>query len=307
MITADGKLGKDSTYLVDWVARRIVTTGGGGSTLMTLASMAPGALTNLIVAKNASLLLHELAHSMDTATGPPPQIPSCPAGQVFDMLELECVPVAGTPASPPSPSRPPPAKSVRRPPIIPGTTSNKQLYIGATVAGGLLLLALAWRRRQAAAAPTPVVSGWALAGLGRADLLALYDQMVRKPSAFSDDDLRQLATRLDMRNDERRADKLRSLVRRRAPDRGPASFMERYVAGVNGADDRVAIKYGVVVNEHHSGGFLPVIWVNGRMRGHTYGRGHDRADALRLARKDAEDEAAHYSGDWDISVAQGSA
>ena len=65
----------------------------------------------------------------------------------------------------------------------------------------------------------------------------------------------------------------------------------------------IAIVYDAVPNENKTrGGFMPVYEKNGKLHGDTYGRGFDRDEALALAKADALDEAAHYSGDWNVTV-----
>lgn len=69
--------------------------------------------------------------------------------------------------------------------------------------------------------------------------------------------------------------------------------------------EQVIVEYGVVENGYaHAGGWLPVLWINGRgPRGDTWARrGLDRDAALAQARRDAEEEAARYAGDWRVAV-----
>lgn len=61
--------------------------------------------------------------------------------------------------------------------------------------------------------------------------------------------------------------------------------------------------YAIPNANQHRGGFMPVYDLNGQRHGHAYGRGYDLDEALKIAEADARDEAAHYVGDWDISVA----
>lgn len=49
---------------------------------------------------------------------------------------------------------------------------------------------------------------------------------------------------------------------------------------------------------------MPVYDLDGKTRGDTYGKGYDLETALEMARVDAEEEAARYVGDWDITVEQ---
>lgn len=69
-------------------------------------------------------------------------------------------------------------------------------------------------------------------------------------------------------------------------------------------DSKVSIVYGFVTNRNaHAGGFLPVIYVNGKMHGDTYSaRGYDADRALVLASNAALEEAARYIGDWKITI-----
>ncbi|MBT8452970.1 MAG: hypothetical protein KJO40_13460 [Deltaproteobacteria bacterium] len=66
----------------------------------------------------------------------------------------------------------------------------------------------------------------------------------------------------------------------------------------------VDIEYGVVANGNkRAGGWLPVIWKNGRQHGSTWqGSGYDREDALTLAQEMAREEADRYIGDWNVTV-----
>ena len=69
--------------------------------------------------------------------------------------------------------------------------------------------------------------------------------------------------------------------------------------------ERVTIYWYAVPNANKSrGGWMPVYDHNGKQRGDTYGKGYDLEDALKRAKADAEDEASHYSGDWDVVVDQ---
>ena len=71
-------------------------------------------------------------------------------------------------------------------------------------------------------------------------------------------------------------------------------------------DDKIVIRYFAVPNANVArGGFMPMFETNGRLRGSSYGRGYDRADAERFAEAEARDEAARYVGDWRVSVAKG--
>lgn len=66
----------------------------------------------------------------------------------------------------------------------------------------------------------------------------------------------------------------------------------------------IHIEWGTVPNiNKHYGGWMPVIWVNGRQHGDTYGRGYDRDEAELRAQAAALDEGARYIGDWKVSIA----
>jgi hypothetical protein len=50
-------------------------------------------------------------------------------------------------------------------------------------------------------------------------------------------------------------------------------------------------------------GWLPVIVVNGNQKGNTYQeRVYSKDEAIALAYRAADDEAARYGGDWDITI-----
>lgn len=69
-------------------------------------------------------------------------------------------------------------------------------------------------------------------------------------------------------------------------------------------DEEIHIEWGTVPNaKAYRGGWMPVIWVNGRQSGHTYGRGYDRDEAELQAQAHALDESARYIGDWKVSIA----
>lgn len=70
-------------------------------------------------------------------------------------------------------------------------------------------------------------------------------------------------------------------------------------------EKRIVVKYGVVRNRAHDGGWRPVYVVNrGPVHGYTYGRGLDHADALREARAMANEEAGRFRGDYCVTVRQ---
>lgn len=71
-------------------------------------------------------------------------------------------------------------------------------------------------------------------------------------------------------------------------------------------DDRtkVAITW-YAIPASRNGGFLPVYSVDGKQRGHTYGIGYDKATAEKMAEERAHEEAARYTGDWNVTVKRG--
>jgi hypothetical protein len=223
-LLVDGKIGTDTTYLAEWVAKRVASTGGG----IAILAAARGGLTNQDTASMAAALLDELTSSEmsfedDYVNGGPPATttPTTAASRFYaNANPLKTVKTAVV-----HPVEPATTKG-----LIPGTTSNRPLFIGLGVAAGIGVLALAVRAfRQQQLPAAGGVSGM-LYGLGKTDLLDLYEQAMKKPSAFSDDDLRQIAARLDLRNDEARADRLRAKIRHRTFERRPSLF-ERHIAG----------------------------------------------------------------------------
>jgi len=66
----------------------------------------------------------------------------------------------------------------------------------------------------------------------------------------------------------------------------------------------IAIEYYAARNEsRRAGDWLPIIINNGHAAGSTWaGRGYDEDEALAAARTLAEEEAARYVGDWDVSI-----
>jgi len=65
----------------------------------------------------------------------------------------------------------------------------------------------------------------------------------------------------------------------------------------------VLIEWAAVPNEDkRRGGWLPIIWINGRQTGDVWGRGYDLDDAALLAQRAASEEAARYIGDWKITI-----
>jgi hypothetical protein len=70
-------------------------------------------------------------------------------------------------------------------------------------------------------------------------------------------------------------------------------------------DDKIVIRYYVAPNENVArGGFMPLIEVNGRQRGDTFGTGYDRDEAMVRAEARALEKASRYTGDWQITVRQ---
>lgn len=68
-------------------------------------------------------------------------------------------------------------------------------------------------------------------------------------------------------------------------------------------EGRIKIEYGAIENKNEiSGGFLPLIWVNGRPVGDTFARGLDLEVAEELAVELAREEAARYTGDWNVTI-----
>ena len=58
-----------------------------------------------------------------------------------------------------------------------------------------------------------------------------------------------------------------------------------------------------VPNAANTGEWLPVYTVNGHLHGSTYANnGYSLNEALTLARQMAEEEAARYVGDWDVTI-----
>ena len=58
-----------------------------------------------------------------------------------------------------------------------------------------------------------------------------------------------------------------------------------------------------VINAANKGEWLPVYTVNGHLHGSTYAKtGYSKDEALALARQMADEEAARYIGDWNVTV-----
>ena len=75
-------------------------------------------------------------------------------------------------------------------------------------------------------------------------------------------------------------------------------------------DDRelVTITWYAVPNAHKArGGYMPVYELDGKVRGHTYGRGYPKAEAEAEAEAMAHKEAERYTGDWNVVVKKGRA
>jgi hypothetical protein len=73
---------------------------------------------------------------------------------------------------------------------------------------------------------------------------------------------------------------------------------------------RVAITWYAIPNENKRdarGGYMPVYELDGKVRGDTYGRGYDKAEAEQRAEAMAHKEAARYTGDWNVTVKKGRA
>lgn len=70
---------------------------------------------------------------------------------------------------------------------------------------------------------------------------------------------------------------------------------------------RVDIRWYAIPNENKvSGGFLPMVEEDGRMRGDTwYSRGYSKADAESMAEQKAHDAASRFVGDWNVVVKKG--
>ena len=61
-----------------------------------------------------------------------------------------------------------------------------------------------------------------------------------------------------------------------------------------------------VPNAANTGEWLPVYTVNGHLHGSTYANnGYSLNEALTLARQMADEEAARYIGDWNVTVVMG--
>jgi hypothetical protein len=90
------------------------------------------------------------------------------------------------------------------------------------------------------------------------------------------------------------------------------ALAEKFLRGVHGKNNpkpettpEILIAWYAVPNENKAkGGFMPVFENNGKLHGNTHGRGYDKDEAEKMAKAMAQDEAAHYSGDWNVVVVQ---
>ena len=66
---------------------------------------------------------------------------------------------------------------------------------------------------------------------------------------------------------------------------------------------KITISYHAVPNGLRPNRFVPVIDVKGKFIGSTYcEHDYERQEALDLAKIEAHKEAAHFVGDWDLTV-----
>lgn len=70
---------------------------------------------------------------------------------------------------------------------------------------------------------------------------------------------------------------------------------------------RVDIRWYALPNQNKaSGGFLPMIEENGKMRGDTWSRqGYEKAEAEAMAEEKAHEAATRFVGDWNVVVRKG--
>ena len=69
--------------------------------------------------------------------------------------------------------------------------------------------------------------------------------------------------------------------------------------------ETIKIAFSAIRNVNkNAGGFMPVISVNGRLSGSTFGQGYDREIALALARDMAREEAERYLGDYSVDISE---
>ena len=81
------------------------------------------------------------------------------------------------------------------------------------------------------------------------------------------------------------------------------SFEESVGLGEERGSRTVRIEWGVTYNRNRQrGGFMPVIWVNGKMQGALIGRGYAEDVALSLAMERAAEEATRYVGGWAVTL-----
>ena len=98
----------------------------------------------------------------------------------------------------------------------------------------------------------------------------------------------------------------RARQRRASLKAGPyAPGAVREFANPREATPKIEIRYYAIPNQRAGGGFLPQYDENGRARLSTYSSlGWDRDVALKEARREAEEHAARFVGDWDVTVAE---
>ena len=68
------------------------------------------------------------------------------------------------------------------------------------------------------------------------------------------------------------------------------------------SDDAIDITYTTRACGH---GWIPMLIINGRERWSWTGKPWAQDDAIMMAKTEAEEEAARYSGDWKITVRRG--
>ena len=69
--------------------------------------------------------------------------------------------------------------------------------------------------------------------------------------------------------------------------------------------ETIIVEWGIVQNEAHVGGWLPVYYINGKRYGNTYsGHAYDKDVAMSVARGMACEEADKYVGDWNVRVSE---
>lgn len=72
---------------------------------------------------------------------------------------------------------------------------------------------------------------------------------------------------------------------------------------------RIDIRWYALPNENkRAGGFLPIIEENGKIRGHTWwSHGYSKTEAETMAEAEAQEAAARFTGDWNVTVKKGRA